>query len=229
VERASLAARWLQSSASPIAPVIGQSGTLQWQTWLMPDDRGLGGLGDFVAWALAFHRLFSPEPDQPSEALSTFPSHPEDWLELDRLLEVQWTPGVWAQALADRDEAGEWSDAAGLIYSYAWPSGDRPGIATVVLQDLTPHLGLPSSDLGPTLARLNGLLHPQSCCLGIDGRQQLRLMATLASPTAERDLLQLPDLAQAVHGLLRSRIKAGQQMVDQALAAGWTPDTLLLR
>jgi hypothetical protein len=54
-------------------------------------------------------------------------------------------------------------------------------------------------------------------------------MATLASPTAERDLLQLPDLAQAVHGLLRSRIKAGQQMVDQALAAGWTPDTLLLR
>ncbi len=230
LERASLAARWLQASASPIAPVIAESGVLEWQTWLLPNDRGVGGFGEFVAWAMAFHTLFGIEPDQRGGALRTLPPSPEDWLEVDRLLNVQWTPGQWAQALAARAQVSwEWVDPTGPIFSYAWPEGDQPGMATAVLQEMGQRLGLPGSDLGPTLARLNGLLHPQSCCLALDGRQNLRLLATLAPASAERDLERLPELAQAVRGLLQLRQQAGEQTIEHALSAGWVPDTLMFR
>jgi hypothetical protein len=229
-ERATLAARWMKASACPIAPVIGEGGALQWQAWLPPIDRGVGSFADFAAWATAFHTLFGVEADKREGDMQLLPPSPEDWLELDRLLELQWSPGQWAHALATHSEGtGQWIDNSGLIYNFAWPDAHQSGMATVVLQDMGPHLGLPGSDLGPTLARLNGLLHPQSCCLGLDGRHNLRLMATLAPATAEQDLGRLPELADAVRSLLLARRQSSDSLIDQALHAGWVPDTLVFR
>jgi hypothetical protein len=229
-ERATLAARWLRASACPIVPVITVSGRLQWQVWLLPNDRGLGGFADFAAWALAFHTLFAIEPDQRTDGMQMLPPSPDDWLDIDRMLDLQWTPGQWAQALASRtQDTGQWVDPAGLVYRHAWPEDDQPGMATAVLQDLGPRLGLPGSSLGPTLASLNGLLHPHGCCLGLDGRHNLRLLATLSPATAEQDLTRLPKLADAVRSLLRLRQQASETLIEQALSSGWVPDTLVFR
>lgn len=230
IERASLAARWLPTSASPIAAVISESGVLEWQTWLLANARGVGGFGDFVAWAMAFHTLFGIEPEQRQGAMQTLPPSPEDWLDVDKMLNVQWTPGQWALALAaSAGASGEWIEPNGPIFSYSWPQGDHPGMATAVLLDMGQRIGLPGSELGPMLARLNGLLHPQSCCLGFDGRQNLRLLATLSSANAEQDLWRLTQSAQTVRGLLQRRQEASEQTIEHALSAGWVPDTVVFR
>jgi len=229
-ERASLAARWLSASHSPIAGVIGHDDTLQWQTWLLPNEAGLTGFADFVAWAMSFDTLFGIEPMHRAGSLRSLPDDPQDWLDVDRGLAVQWTPGRWARDVAAMPgRVGEWVDQAGLLYSYAMPSDQRPGMATVVLLEWGHRLGLPNSDLGKTVFRLNAGLMPWGCCLAVDDRHNLRLLAALAPETASEDFQRLPALVASVLAVFQAKAEATEDLVNQVLAAGWTPDVLFIR